>query len=60
VEQVFNSDQAMGSSKEFQERSKALVGNFRNKWRYKHLLYQVFLKGVLKDHLSKVYKIVVL
>jgi hypothetical protein len=30
--------------KSFKERSKALVGIFRNKWRHNHLLYQVFSK----------------
>jgi hypothetical protein len=45
VEQVFNSVQAMEKLKRvFQERSKALVDIFRNKWRHKHLLYQVFTK----------------
>jgi hypothetical protein len=51
---VFNGDEAMGRFKRvFKEGSKALVENVRNKWRHKHLIYRVFSKGVLKDHLIK-------
>jgi hypothetical protein len=35
---------------------KAFVNIFRNYWRHKHLLYQVFLRE-FKNHLSKVYKV---
>jgi hypothetical protein len=45
VEQVLNNDHAMGKLKRvFKEGSKALVNIFKNKWRHKHLLYQVFSK----------------
>jgi hypothetical protein len=54
VEQAFNSVQAMEKLKRvFKERSKALVDIFRNKWRHKHLLYQVLTKVFRKTRLIK-------
>jgi hypothetical protein len=45
AEQVLNNDHAMVKFEDrFKEMSKALVNIFRNKWRHKHLLYQVFSK----------------